>query len=539
MENRNDSRITYILHKYNCLIETGSFGTYRIKNEQDESNLKEAIVKVVAEAQQTFGRIINTSNYIKQEFYNSLVNAGILEFVKKTEAKKDHSGFSPTVFFYKCLVSVEEIEEVFNQDKLTKDPSYISEQKKAGLKSIITAYNQLKTRSKIISAIKNEEGILNSACVYEIDLLATPYEKNYPRQSLYYNDTPLESSSSDEGYFGMYRPMYITMSDDNEMDFSLPEEYIRLRKYIIATFSKAPSTYLSRQLEIVDIWGSIIEGRQLNETKYYNFKAFEKYYQKIKYLYDSLVVNGLIENESRTTLYAFLFLLYHVWFEFVENDPVVHNLLLRSSKDEEESYRYLYKQGISFESATLFMAYRSYVLGQNMSILRMMEGYERIYKYIYEEEEETEKKRKHTESLLVEKEIPKGISIEDTDDMTDKEFEKLIIVLYLKQGYTSFQTRNTEVGDTEIFAKNEQSEITIRAKCCNCAVDGNTVQKIVDERSSYDSTNIMIITNSMFTLSARQIAEQNCISLCDRNMLKIFLTSFPVTHEELEKVEFQ
>ena len=133
--------------------------------------------------------------------------------------------------------------------------------------------------------------------------------------------------------------------------------------------------------------------------------------------------------------------------------------------------------------------------------------------------------------------IGRAITIEDTDSMTADMFEKLIAALYIKQGYEAYQTQFVGDQGVDVIAKKSEAVIAIQAKCYNSPVGNSAVQEVVAGKSLYNATESMVITNNTFTPQARKLAESNNVALCDRNMLKAYLLSFPIVHMDLMQVE--
>lgn len=132
-----------------------------------------------------------------------------------------------------------------------------------------------------------------------------------------------------------------------------------------------------------------------------------------------------------------------------------------------------------------------------------------------------------------EKPTDENYKIEDTEGMTADMFEKLIAAIYNKQGYYAKQTQFTGDQGVDVLASKGNTTIAIQAKCYRHPVGNSAVQEVVAGKALYGATDAIVITNSTFTSSARKLAEANGVALCDREMLKMLMFSFPVTYEDL------
>ena len=415
---RNDSSIIQmLLNKYDNLILSRANATCSVYEEKNELELQKTLINEVKKAHDNKDLIVETSNFEVKKCYDTLTAIGAFEFIEESKAIKTPNGYTPPSFKYKCNVSISEIEQTMEERKKELNNTVLDLiSKREELTHIIEAYNKLKANSKLITAIKNADDIIAAAGVFEIELLATPYEENYPPRYTYHKEPYMEGTAT-ACLFGKYRPKFISNGDIiATLQIPMPDEYQRLTKYICCTFSRIPSTYTYRQLEITEIWGSILSDNPVNSGKYYNTEAFVKYYNKIIYLFDSLREYGLIERNDKTTLYAFLLLIYNAWYESMKNDNIVHHLVCSPLKDEEECFRYLYANGIPFDSAAYYMARRAYVLEYNVNIVFLDNYYKEKFQHIYEEEQNKEEKKSYIDSLIEGNKTPGAsfLTIEDT-----------------------------------------------------------------------------------------------------------------------------
>jgi hypothetical protein len=114
----------------------------------------------------------------------------------------------------------------------------------------------------------------------------------------------------------------------------------------------------------------------------------------------------------------------------------------------------------------------------------------------------------------------KKYSIEDVDLMSGLDFEQFIAELFRKKGYRADVTKASgDQGIDVVVSKNGES-IGIQAKCYTGSVGNSAIQEVVAGKIHYKLDKALVITNSNFTDSARQLAKSNAVILWDRNILK-------------------
>ena len=112
------------------------------------------------------------------------------------------------------------------------------------------------------------------------------------------------------------------------------------------------------------------------------------------------------------------------------------------------------------------------------------------------------------------------ITIDDIDLMNGVEFEQFISQLFVKQGYTTEITKQSGDQGIDVICEKNSIKIGIQAKCYTGTVGNAAVQEAVAGKKYYRLDKVMVITNSVFSNSAIELANSNDVVLWDRNLLK-------------------
>jgi len=109
--------------------------------------------------------------------------------------------------------------------------------------------------------------------------------------------------------------------------------------------------------------------------------------------------------------------------------------------------------------------------------------------------------------------------INDIDKMDGKTFEKYLEVLFRKLGYRVERTRYIgDYGADLVTAKNGVKTI-IQAKRYKKKVGVKAIQEAVAAKGYYECQDAMVVTNSVYTKQAIELARANGVQLWDRNDL--------------------
>lgn len=113
-----------------------------------------------------------------------------------------------------------------------------------------------------------------------------------------------------------------------------------------------------------------------------------------------------------------------------------------------------------------------------------------------------------------------SITIDEIDLMTGEEFESFISKLFKKIGYNTFSTKKTGDQGIDVIAEKNTIRIGIQAKCWSGTVGNSAVQEVVAGKTLYNCNKVMVVTNSVFSKSAIELATANNVILWDRSILK-------------------
>ncbi len=110
-------------------------------------------------------------------------------------------------------------------------------------------------------------------------------------------------------------------------------------------------------------------------------------------------------------------------------------------------------------------------------------------------------------------------SIVDIDLMSGAEFEKFIAELLNKFGFNAQATKLSGDQGVDVIATKNDIKIAIQTKCYSMPVGNNAIQEAVAGKAYYHADKCMVITNSIFTKSAKNLAKANDVELWDREVL--------------------
>lgn len=112
------------------------------------------------------------------------------------------------------------------------------------------------------------------------------------------------------------------------------------------------------------------------------------------------------------------------------------------------------------------------------------------------------------------------INWQEIEGMEGLDFESLVADLFNEKGYDSKVTVGSGDQGADVVAKKDFETIVIQAKRYKGKVSNSAVQEVVASKRHYDANRGIVITNSKFTSSARELAESNDIELWSGEMLR-------------------
>lgn len=302
-----------------------------------------------------------------------------------------------------------------------------------------------------------------------------------------------------------------------------------------------------------NIWGSIKDGKR-NITGY---KDLCNAYNKTLYLFSSLVSSGIIAKDELVTRDAFFLLLWECALErnstqkkaiekYVkdiiaitqENDINDHyglKAFMNSKKSINVASNYqvavfaLYEI-MDMKPDDIYIAFtaKDYIdIGNEMWISLCAKNKKNVELIVDEIE-----KRRYVDNLLKSDGKPK-VTIQEVDAMNPASFEKLVEVLFSKMGYEAQTTKLSGDQGVDVIAEKKGKRAVIQAKCYSYPVSNTAVQEVVAGKGYYNADEAYVITNNIFTRSAKELANANNVVLWDRTELIEKLEHFPINPSEI------
>lgn len=112
-------------------------------------------------------------------------------------------------------------------------------------------------------------------------------------------------------------------------------------------------------------------------------------------------------------------------------------------------------------------------------------------------------------------------TLAEIDEMDGYKFEEFMKCVYEQLGYSVYHTPfSGDQGADLILTSKEKTRIAVQVKRYSGKVSNSAVQEVVAAKGFYKCTEGIVVTNSYFTDSAKQLAEANLIDLVDRNGLE-------------------
>lgn len=112
-------------------------------------------------------------------------------------------------------------------------------------------------------------------------------------------------------------------------------------------------------------------------------------------------------------------------------------------------------------------------------------------------------------------------TLDEIDEMDGYKFEEFMKYVYEQLGYSVYHTPfSGDQGADLILTSKRKARIAVQVKRYSGKVSNGAVQEVVAAKGFYKCTEGIVVTNSYFTDSAKQLAEANLIDLVDRNGLE-------------------
>ncbi|QND82956.1 Restriction endonuclease [Chromobacterium vaccinii] len=118
-------------------------------------------------------------------------------------------------------------------------------------------------------------------------------------------------------------------------------------------------------------------------------------------------------------------------------------------------------------------------------------------------------------------------TMHDVDAMSGFEFEDFLVSLFQTIGYDVKETKKTGDQGADLFVEKFSEKIVIQAKNYTAGNVGNkAVQEVLAAKSFYRCDRAMVVTNSYFTSSAKELAEATSVDLIDRDDFQNYLNDY-------------
>ncbi|MFP4698580.1 MAG: restriction endonuclease [Eubacteriales bacterium] len=112
------------------------------------------------------------------------------------------------------------------------------------------------------------------------------------------------------------------------------------------------------------------------------------------------------------------------------------------------------------------------------------------------------------------------ITMYEVDIMSGYEFEDFVVKIFNTLGYSVEETKRSNDQGADLFATRYGQKIVIQAKNYKDNVGNSAIQQVLTAKRFYGCDQAMVITNRLYTPSAKELAEASEVKLVDRNELQ-------------------
>lgn len=159
---------------------------------------------------------------------------------------------------------------------------------------------------------------------------------------------------------------------------------------------------------------------------------------------------------------------------------------------------------------------------------------------IIDEINKKEKIKRFEKELMASDEVGSPfISIEDIDNLDGFQFENFLKILFENMGYKVNQTPLSGDQGADLILEKFNEKTVVQAKRYHGSVNNKAVQEVVASISHYNANKGMVVTNSIFTSSAIELAKSNDIKLVDKIYLKKWLKTYPIEINKFKSLTSQ
>ncbi|NWD69444.1 restriction endonuclease [Pseudomonas gingeri] len=112
------------------------------------------------------------------------------------------------------------------------------------------------------------------------------------------------------------------------------------------------------------------------------------------------------------------------------------------------------------------------------------------------------------------------------DAMDGFQFEAFLVEIFQTIGYDVKETKKTADQGADLFVSRFGKNIVIQAKNYSGSVGNSAVQQAISAKAFYGCDEAMVVTNSYFTKSAKELASSASVRLIDRGELQNYLDDY-------------
>lgn len=107
-------------------------------------------------------------------------------------------------------------------------------------------------------------------------------------------------------------------------------------------------------------------------------------------------------------------------------------------------------------------------------------------------------------------------TIEKVENMSGIIFEEFLLEHFRHLGYTGYLTPRTENYGADLILQKDENKVVVQAKRWKNNVGTDAIEQVIGAIKHYDADKGMVVTNSLFTESAYELANSKGIELWDR-----------------------
>lgn len=112
------------------------------------------------------------------------------------------------------------------------------------------------------------------------------------------------------------------------------------------------------------------------------------------------------------------------------------------------------------------------------------------------------------------------------DAMDGFQFEDFLVEIFQTIGYDVKETKRTADQGADLFVSRFGKSMVIQAKNYSGSVGNSAVQQAISAKAFYGCDEAMVVTNSYFTKSAKELASTAAVRLIDREGLQSYLDDY-------------